>query len=293
MKSSESVFLRVRGLNYHCRTWGSQGAPRLFMLHGFQDVSASWQFTVDALSNDWHVIAPDWRGYGLTDWGGQDTYWYPDFLADLDAILDHFEPDQPAALVAHSMGASVAGLYTGAMPKRIRKLVSVEGFGGPPATAEDAPRRYAKWLRQIVNGEQQRPYADFADFAERMMAENPRLTPERAVFLVQHWGKEEADGTVVRRADPAHKVVRPTPSRADETIACWRQISAPVLLIEGANSRAVAAQRSQPEEYQEKLAAFQTLASVERIADAGHNIHHDQPEALAKVIEPFLLDGLS
>ncbi len=292
MKPSESVFLRVRGLNYHCRTWGPQDAPKVFMLHGFQDVSASWQFTVDALSNDWHVIAPDWRGYGLTDWGGQDTYWFPDFLADLDAILDHFEPDQPAALVAHSMGASVAGLYTGAMPRRIRKLVSVEGFGGPPATAEDAPRRYAKWLRQIVNGEQQRPYADFADFAERMMAENPRLTPERAVFLVQHWGKEEADGTVVRRADPAHKVVRPTPSRADEAIACWRQISAPVLLVEGANSRAVAAQRSQPDEYQEKLAAFQTVAGIERIADAGHNIHHDQPEALAKVIEPFLLDGL-
>ena len=292
MKPSESVFLRVRGLNYHCRTWGPQDAPKVFMLHGFQDVSASWQFTVDALSNDWQVIAPDWRGYGLTDWGGQDTYWFPDFLADLDAILDHFEPDQPAALVAHSMGASVAGLYTGAMPRRIRKLVSVEGFGGPPATAEDAPRRYAKWLRQIVNGEQQRPYADFADFAERMMAENPRLTPERAVFLVQHWGKEEADGTVVRRADPAHKVMRPTPARADEAIACWRQISAPVLLVEGANSRAVAAQRSQPEEYQEKLAAFQTVAGIERIADAGHNIHHDQPEALAKVIEPFLLDGL-
>ncbi|HTD92092.1 MAG TPA: alpha/beta hydrolase [Burkholderiales bacterium] len=291
MKSSESVFLRVRGLNYHCRTWGREGAPKLFMLHGFQDVSASWQFTVDALVNDWHVIAPDWRGYGLTEWSGQDTYWFPDFVADLDAILDHFEPELPAMLVAHSMGSSVAGLYAGAIPKRISKFVSVEGFGGPPANAEEAPRRYAKWLRQIVSGEQQRPYVDFADFAERMMAENPRLTPERAAFLVQHWGKEEADGTVVRRADPAHKVMRPTPSRLDEAIACWRQISAPVLFVEGANSRAVAAQHSKPEEYQERLAAFQTLAGIERIADAGHNIHHDQPQALAKVIEPFLMHG--
>jgi len=288
MNPSESVFLRVRGLNYHCRTWGREGAPKLFMLHGFQDVSASWQFTVDALGGDWHVIAPDWRGYGLTDWSGQDTYWFPDFVADLDAILDHFEPELPSTLVAHSMGASVAALYAGAVPQRIRKLVSIEGFGGPPANAEDAPRRYAKWLRQIVTGEEQRPYADFADFAERMMAENRRLTPERAAFLVQHWGKEEPDGTVVRRADPAHKVVRPTPSRVDEASACWRQISAPVLLVEGANSRAVAQQRSKPEEYEERLAAFQTLAGVERIEDAGHNIHHDQPEALAKVIEHFL-----
>ena len=289
MKASESVFLSVRGLNYHCRTWGREGAPKLFMLHGFQDVSASWQFTVDALQSDWHVIAPDWRGYGLTDWAGQDTYWFPDFLADLDAILNHFEPEQPAALVAHSMGGSVAGLYAGAVPRRIRKFVNIEGFGGPPATAEDAPRRYAKWLRQLGTGEQQRPYADFADFAERMMAENPRLTAARAAFLVQHWGKEEADGTVVRRADPAHKIVRPTPSRYDESLACWREITAPVLFVEGANSRSVAALRAKPEEYEERMAAFQTLVDSERIDDAGHNIHHDQPEMLAKVIEPFLL----
>jgi pimeloyl-ACP methyl ester carboxylesterase len=146
-------------------------------------------------------------------------------------------------------------------------------------------------LRQIVNGEEQRPYADFADFAERMMAENPRLTPERAAFLVQHWGKAEADGTVVRRADPAHKVVRPTPQRHDESLACWRQITTPVLFIEGANSRLVASAQRNPEEYQERMAAFQSLAGIERIDDAGHNIHHDQPEALAKVIEPFLLKG--
>ena len=287
MKPSESVYLKVRGLNYHCRTWGREGAHKIFMLHGFQDVSASWQFTVDALEKDWHVIAPDWRGYGLSDWAGVDTYWFPDFVADLDAILDHFEPEMPANLVAHSMGASVAALYAGAAPDRIRKVVNVEGFGGPPANAEDAPRRYAKWLRQIVQGEEQRPYVDFTDFAERMMAENRRLTPERAAFLVQHWGKQEANGSVVRRADPAHKVARPTPTRLDESIACWRSITAPVLFVEGAYSRAVAQQRSKPEEYEERLSAFRTLAGIERIENAGHNIHHDQPEALAQVIERF------
>ncbi|MBM3342650.1 MAG: alpha/beta hydrolase [Betaproteobacteria bacterium] len=289
MKPSESVQLKVRGINYHCRCWGREGAPKLFMLHGFQDVSASWQFTVDALEKDWHVIAPDWRGYGLTGWSGQDTYWFPDFIADLDAILDHFEPQLPARLVAHSMGASVAGLYAGAVGKRVSKLVSIEGFGGAPAIPEEAPRRYAKWLRQIAQGEEQRPYADFEDFALRMMAENPRLSAERAKFLVQHWGKEEADGTVVRRADPAHKVLRPTPARQDEALACWRAISAPVLMIEGANSRHVATQRAKPEEHQERLAAFQTLVDVVRIDNAGHNIHHDQPAALAQAIEPFLL----
>jgi pimeloyl-ACP methyl ester carboxylesterase len=121
-----------------------------------------------------------------------------------------------------------------------------------------------------------------------MMAENRRLTPERAAFLVQHWGKEEADGTVIRRADPAHKVARPTPSRMDEAMACWREITAPVLFVEGANSRQVAQQHAKPEEYEEKLSAFQTIEGIERIEDAGHNIHHDQPQALAAAIERFL-----
>ena len=192
-------------------------------------------------------------------------------------------------IVAHSMGTSIVGLYAGVIPARIHKLAIVEGFSAPPAIAEEAPRRYAKWLRQIGRGEQQRPYADYADFAERMMAENPRLTAERAEFLVQHWGKEEDDGTVVRRADPAHKVVRPTPNRYDELLACWREITAQVLFIEGTHSRLAADAKRNPEVYQERLAAFQNVVDVERIEDAGHNIHHDQPEVLARVIEKFLL----
>ncbi len=73
MKPSESVFVDIRGLRYHCRTWGDPAHPKLFLLHGWMDVSASFQFFVDALRGDWHAIAPDWRGYGLTrvERGGQ------------------------------------------------------------------------------------------------------------------------------------------------------------------------------------------------------------------------------
>ena len=154
MKESQPRFIDVRGLRYHCRSWGDEGAPKLFMLHGFQDVSASWQFTVDALQRDWQVIAPDWRGYGLSEWSKAGCYWSMDLLADLDAILDAFEPDMPARMVAHSMGANAAALYSGAKPARVHKLVNVEGFGGPPSRAEDAPRRVARWMQQVARGEQ-------------------------------------------------------------------------------------------------------------------------------------------
>lgn len=288
MKESQSQRVDIRGVDYHCRTWGSPGQPVLFLLHGFQDVSASWQFTVDALQRDWYVVAPDWRGYGLSAASGQDSYWFPDLVADLDALLDHFEPEYPARLVGHSMGGNVAAIYAGAIPGRIEKFVNVEGMGGPAPIAEEAPRRYSRWLQQLVRGVRQRPYMDFQDFAERMMSENPHLTPERAEFLVRHLGEEADDGTVWRRADPAHMQVKPTTWRLDETLACWREITAPVLWVEGADSRGINSLRGAPEGYEERLAAFNTLAGVVTVENAGHNIHHDQPEKLAAAMENFL-----
>src|SRR5687768_5300558 len=107
MFASRSEFITVRKLRYHIRHWGNPGARKVFMLHGWMDVSASFQFVVDSLKQDWHVIAPDWRGFGLSDPLPADTPWFPDYLADLDAILDHYSEGEPALLVGHSMGGNV------------------------------------------------------------------------------------------------------------------------------------------------------------------------------------------
>ena len=287
MKECQSVNIPIRGLNYHCRTWGDPSQPRLFLLHGFQDVSASWQFTVDALQRDWYVVAPDWRGYGLSEFNPLGDYWFPELVADLDAVLDHFEPDEKARLVGHSMGANVAAIYSGVIPGRIEKFINVEGIGGVPGSVDEIPRRYSKWIEQSKRGDRQRPYDSFLDFAERMMSENPRLTAERAEFLVRHWGEEAEDGTVIRRADVGHSHVKPMVWRLDEAMVCWRRITAPMLFVEGTESRIINAMRGQIEGYEERLAAFETLTDIQAIGEAGHNIHHDQPEKLAAVIEGF------
>jgi pimeloyl-ACP methyl ester carboxylesterase len=289
MKTSESVFLPVRGLKYHCRVWGPAGAPKIFMLHGFQDVSASWQFVVDALKEEWQVIAPDWRGYGLTDWSGGDSYWQPDYLGDLDAILDHFTPEEPARIVAHSMGAGVAAIYTGVCPDNVSKFVNVDGFGiGGPRRPDPAPRRIGKWLRQLWEDTDQRPYDSFEEFADRMQAENHRLTDERAAFFVQHWGKQEADGTVVRRADPAHKRINPLPYTVDDVLDCWAQTQAQVLWIAGGQSGLMERFAANPQALEDRKSCYRDL-QIETVDDSGHNIHHDQPERLAELIERFML----
>ncbi|MGH8682076.1 MAG: alpha/beta fold hydrolase [Burkholderiales bacterium] len=286
MKPSESVFLAIRGLRYHCRCWGDPAAPKLFLLHGWMDVSASFQFLVDALAGRWHAIAPDWRGYGLSGWSGADSYWFPDYLADLDALLAHWSPTQPAALIGHSMGGNVAGLYAGVRPERVARFVNLEGFGLPATDPSRAPARYAEWLEELGQPQRFRDYASFDELAARLRQNNPRLTPARAQFLAQHWGAS-SDGRVVLRSDPAHKRTNPVLYRLDEAQACWRRVTAPVLWVEGGESETRARLRIAGAELEERKRCFSIL-TTRTLAGAGHMLHHDQPEQLARMVEEFL-----
>jgi pimeloyl-ACP methyl ester carboxylesterase len=287
MKPDTSIFVDIRGLRYHCRSWGPAQAPKLFMLHGWMDVSASFQFLVDALRGDWQVIAPDWRGFGLSEWGPADSYWFPDYVADLDALLTHFEPARPAALVAHSMGGNIACLYAGIRPERVGRLVNLEGFGMRATTPGDAPARYAKWLAQLAEKPRFRDYADLAELAARLRAKNARLSEARAAFLAGHWGRLTEGGRAELRSDPAHKLINPVQYHLEEAMACWRSVTAPVLWVDGAESRALDQLRLSAEEYAARKACFKQL-TARTVAGAGHMLHHDQPDAVAALIEDFL-----
>jgi len=287
MKTDTSVFIEIRGLRYHCRIWGKAGRPRLFLLHGWMDVSASFQFLVDALRADWQIIAPDWRGYGLSAWGPADCYWFPDYMGDLDRLLAHFEPEKPVTLIGHSMGGNIASMYAGVRPERVAQLVNLEGFGMSRSEPGKAPERYAKWLGQLADKPGFRDYADFAELAGRMRMSNPRLTEARALFLAQHWGRASAGGRVELRSDPAHKLINPVSYQLEEAMACWRNVAAPVLWIDGAESRTMERMRIHAGDHEARKACFRAL-SAHTVPDAGHMLHHDQPERLAELIEAHL-----
>lgn len=255
IRSCRSEVIEVRGLRLQVRHWGADTAPRLFLLHGWQDFSASFQFLVDALRGEWHCIAPDWRGFGQSQWNN-DCYWFPDYLADLDALLAHYSPDEPARLVGHSMGGNVACVYAGVQPQRVARLVSLEGFGLPAADPADAPERYAHWLKQLRAVPAQRYYADHAALALRLKRLNPRLTDERAGFLAEHFGVRTDDGVAVA-SDPFHKLMAPYPYRLEEAKACWRRVTAPVLWVEGDDSAAMRMYRGLGEDdFQARLDCF-------------------------------------
>jgi pimeloyl-ACP methyl ester carboxylesterase len=290
MTPSRSEFLAVRGLSLHVRLWGRDGAPPLFMLHGWMDVSASFQFVVDALAGDWQVIAPDWRGFGLSQRISGDTYWYPDYLADLDAILRHYSPGCAVNLLGHSMGANVAGVYAGARPERIRKLINLEGFGLPASRPAQAPERFATWLDELREPAGMRGYPSRQAVAARLQKTNPRLSDEKADFLSRHWSAPNDAGDWEILGDPLHKRATPLLYQLDETLACWKAITAPVMWVEAADTDMWKWMGPKPQARIEIDRRLDHIADLRRemLADAGHMLHHDQPQALARLIEDFL-----
>ncbi len=294
LREARDLALPVRGLTYHVNAWGDASLvtpdrPPLLMLHGWMDVGASFQFVVDALAHERLVVAPDWRGFGQSDPTASDSYWFPDYLADLDALLDAQWPGQPIDLLGHSMGGNVAMLYAGVRPDRIRRLVNLEGFGLPDSRPEQAPSRYASWLDELKQPPALKTYDDLAAVAARLRKTNPRLPADKAAWLAPHWSRADAAGRCQLLADPAHKRVNPIGYRKDEVLACWRRISAPLLWVEGDLTELESwwGHRYPRSEFEARLAV---VPKVERavLSPAGHMLHHDQPDALAAAIEDFL-----
>jgi pimeloyl-ACP methyl ester carboxylesterase len=285
-KPSRSRFVTARGLRHHLREWGEPGAPQLVLLHGWMDVSASFQFVVDAFERDWHVVAPDWRGFGLSESGPGDCYWFPDYLGDLDAILDAVAPDSPATLVGHSMGGNVALLYAGVRPARVRAAVNLEGFGLKDCEPAQAPARYARWLDALKSPPPARRYGSLQEIAARLRRTNPRLDAQRAAFLAEHWSRRTAAGDYEIAGDPAHKIVNPVLYRWPEVAACWSAIACPVLWVEATDTDAHR-WAGDAGEIARRVAALNSV-EVARVADAGHMLHHDRPREVALLIEQFV-----
>ena len=260
------------------------------------DVAASYQFMVDALNEAFAagrtIIAPDWRGFGLTN-GAADNYWIPDYLADLDFLLDHYVKDQKIDLVGHSMGGNVAMIYSGVRPERIRRLVNLEGFGMAPTKPAQAPGRYAKWIDQLKSlhkGEMDlKPYDGLEGVANRLMKTNPRLSENKANWLASHWAAPNAEGKWQILGEPGHKVINANIYQVPETLAVYQHITAPVLAVEASDDSLEKWNQGSYTlaDYHDRLKMVAD-ARVARIEDAGHMLHHDQPDALAALIEGFL-----
>lgn len=275
----------LRGIEHRLIQWGDRQEPAAVYLHGWGDTAATFQFVVDAFARERSIVAADWRGFGESGKTGP-AYWFPDYVADLDALLEMLSPDSPVVLIGHSMGANVAALYAGARPERVAAFVNIEGFGLAESDPGEAPAHYRRWLSRLRNPAPFSTYTDFDQLVARIVKRSPRMREAHSQFVARAWAARCEDGVIRLKADPGHRLPNGVMYRRLEAEACWRAITAPVLLVTGADT-----------EFRESLDAWLADdpgdrpfpgAALEVIPDAGHMLHFEAPGRLAACIETFL-----
>jgi pimeloyl-ACP methyl ester carboxylesterase len=290
LRAARHETVRIRGLDMHLRSWGpapSAAAPLVLLLHGYQDTGDTFQFLVDAFEHEWPLAALDWRGFGRSGWS-QEGYWFPDYLGDLDALLQMRSPSEPARLVGHSMGGNIASLYAGLRPQRVRCVVNLEGFGLPRTSPAQAPAHLRSWLDQIKSVPPLKTYDSFEQLAAIIRHRYPRFGEAQSRYVAEAWGKLEADGRVHLLGDARHRWLNAILYKREDAEACWREIHAPLLMLIGEESALLPRLGADGSD-----AAFRANVpgiEIAHIAGAGHMLHIEKPNVIAPLIERFLSD---
>lgn len=275
----------MRGLQCHLRIWGPEDAPPVVLLHGSRDCSATFQFMIDEMRGEYRFIAPDLRGYGKTQWNPQ-GYWFADYLADLDSLLASLFGEQAVALVGHSLGGQVASIFASLRPQRVTKLVTLDAFGLVDEAPETTPDHLRKWLDDWRDGpEASRPYPALEPMADRLRQANGRLTHDKALFLAAESSRVRSDGLLEWSFDPRHRSSFATLHRKAEWAACMQRVEAPTLWL--ASGRVSRIDKVEPGGVAARARLLKNV-TLEKVPDTSHNLHHDKPAEVARIVEAFL-----
>ncbi|HEV8586645.1 MAG TPA: alpha/beta hydrolase [Methylomirabilota bacterium] len=274
-------------LRLHYVDWGNAGKPPLVMLHGGRDHCRNWDWTAATLRADWHVIAPDLRGHGDSQWSTDGNYWMAGYIYDL-AQLVHQQRLAPVTIIAHSLGGHIALRYAGIYPDTVARLVAIEGLGPPPQklaerTAKPIDARMDEWIgaQRALAGRLPRRYATIEDAFRRMQEENPHLTAAQARHLTEHGVNQNEDGTYSWKFDNYVRTFPPYDMSRRDITALFARIACPTLLLYGKESWAgdpSADGRAEPFRH----------ARVVGVDGAGHWLHHDRFDEFVRIVRAFL-----
>jgi pimeloyl-ACP methyl ester carboxylesterase len=277
----------ANGLVHAVTEWAAPD-PRAtaLLVHGNMDAAATWDQVAPALAaSGLRVLAPDLRGFGdgpRVPPGGY--YHFPDYVLDLAEIVDALvRPDAPLFVVGHSMGGTIATLYSGAFPERIERLALIEGAGPPDNDHDHAPDRMRRWVDDVraVRARPERVMASREDAFRRLAINHPRVTPEVLHARLDALARPLEDGRLAWKADPVHSTRAPMPFFAESWKAFARRVTCPVLFVSGGPAG------WHPPDEEARLEAFRHLQRVE-IADAGHMMHWTRPAELVEALLRFL-----
>jgi pimeloyl-ACP methyl ester carboxylesterase len=283
MHAPQSRFFVSQGLRLHYADWGNASAPPLLLVHGGRDHCRSWDRIARALQPHFHVLAPDLRGHGESDWTRGGSYALTEYVYDLTRLVRHLGAQQ-VAIVGHSMGGMVGLIYAGTFPDRVSALVALDGVTVmPDEKAAPADQRIAHYVGQLDQLEAREPrrYSTIEEAAAQMRKHNKRLPAELALHLATFGARRNTDDTYSWKFDPYQRARAPHRLSPGDHVSLWARITCPVLLLHAEESFLRNSQTA-------GLAKFFQNARSETIAGAGHWLHHDKPEEVIGSVRIFL-----
>jgi len=281
--SNRFISQRLR-LNY--ADWGNSDAPPLILQHGGRDHCRSWDWVAEELRRDWHVICPDLRGHGDSEWSPEGHYGMDAFVYDFAQLVQTLGYDQ-VTIVAHSLGGNITTRYAGLYPEKVAKFVNIEGLSPPPAIRRQMEQGVGERMRQWIEDKRKasarapRKYPTLRDAYQRMKAENAFLSDEQARHLTIHGASRNEDGTWSWKFDNYLNVWSASDLPTDQIVALWAAIACPILLLWGKDSFATSPA------IDGRLEHFPSATLIE-YENAGHWLHHDQFDRFMSDVKAFL-----
>ena len=274
-------------LRLHYVDWGNEDAPPMLVVHGGQDHCRNWDWVVEAFRDEYHIIAPDLRGHGDSQWSVGGSYTMPEYIYDLAHLIDQ-KNMAPVTIISHSLGGMISLQYAGLYPEKMKSIVAIEGLGASPlmqakSAGKSINEKLTDWSDELrkISGRTPRRYASLEDAFARMQDENPHLSGEQARHLTVHGANQNEDGTFSWKFDNYVRVFKPLGLNPEETRYLWSRITCPTLLIRGTESWA-----SDPVE-DGRITSFQN-ADVAKIEGAGHWAHHDRLDVFLELVQKHL-----
>ena len=284
--------ITLNGIKHQVYFWGKENKPKLFFLHGWLDTGASFQFVCDELQKDFFCIAPDLRGYGKSAHTSNPLgYFFYEYIADIACLFDYFSSQKPVRLVGHSLGGHLASMYAGTYPHRLSHLANLEGFGVTDHSESEAPLKLRQWL-ESKTGKGFHIYPSSEAFALRLVANNPRLTLDRAKKITPFLCKKMKGGYQMA-ADFKHRMPNPHLFQMNQIIPFWEAISAKCLLLMGESTEMrawIKTHHSLKEEITRRLKHFPKGSPLVTLKGCGHMMHLEKPKELAQIILDFVKD---
>lgn len=276
-------------LKLHYVEWGEKDAPVLLMIHGMRDHCRNWDWVAKDLCKDYRVIAPDLRGHGDSEWMKGGSYYFPDFVADINQLVQQTtKSDEKISVLCHSFGGSVGLYYAGIFPKKVEKLIAIEGLGPPPQFVEAMQKttvdeRMKDWMTSIykLSARSPKKYESLEAAIARMHEENSHLSDEQARHLSIHGLNQNEDGTWSWKFDNYLRIMSPVRISTADQEALWARVKCPVLLVNGEKSWALAPEKD------ERAKLFEN-AEYYTFKDAGHWLHHDKLDEFITLTREFL-----